>query len=65
LAFIFYGAGVAYYGLTILYIAACGYFWEKKIRDMEWIIKLMYVVAAFAIYFIIHESILGDFSTIE
>lgn len=65
LAFIFYGAGVAYYGLTILYIAACSYFWEKKIRDMEWIIKLMYVVAAFAIYFGIHESILGDFSTIE
>ena len=38
---------------------------KKKICDMEWIIKLMYVVAAFAIYFIIHESILGDFSTIK
>lgn len=65
LAFIAYGAVVAYYGLTILYIVACGYFWEKKIRDTEWPIKIMYVVAAFAIYFIIHESILGDFSTIE
>jgi hypothetical protein len=65
LAFIAYGAVVAYYGLTILYIVACGYFWDKKIRDMEWIIKLMYVVAAFAIYFIIYESILGDYLATE
>ena len=40
-------------------------FGKKKIRDMEWIIKLMYVVAAFAIYFIIYESILGDYLATE
>lgn len=65
LAFIAYGAVVAYYVLTILYIVACGYFWDKKIRDMEWLIKIMYVVAAFAIYFGIYESILGNYLATE
>lgn len=65
LAFITFGTVAVYYGLTILYIAACGYFWEKKIRDMEWPMKIMYVVAAFAIYFGIYESILGDYLATE
>jgi len=65
LAFIAYGAVVAYWGLTILYIGACGYFWDKKISDSEWPIKIMYIVAAFVIYFIIYNSILGDYLPTE
>ena len=65
LAFIVYGAAVAIWGVTILYIGACGYFWDKKISDTEWPIKIMYIVAAFAIYFIIYNSIFGDYLAAE
>lgn len=65
LAFIAYGAVVAYYGLTILYIVACGYFWEKGIKEFSGLIKIIYIVAAFAIYFGIHQSILGDYLATE
>jgi len=65
LAFITYGAIVAVWGLTILYIGACGYFWDKKISDMEWPIKIIYVVAAFVIYFIVYETFVGNYLPAE
>lgn len=65
LAFITFGAIVAVWGLTILYIGACGYFWDKKIIDMEWPIKIIYVVAAFVIYFIVYETFVGNYLPAE
>ena len=61
----FYGAMAAFFILTALYIVACGYFWEKGINGMSGSIKMVYIIAAFVIYFIIYNSILGDYLPAE
>ena len=61
----FYGAMAAFWILTALYVAACGYFWEKGINGMSGSIKMVYVIAAILVYMIILNSVLGDFSTAE
>ena len=61
----FYGTLAAFFFLSALYITVCGFFWEKVIKEMSGLIKIIYIVAAFVIYYIIYTSILGDYFPAE
>lgn len=65
IATFFYGAGAAFFFLSALYVTLCGFFWEKGIKESSGLIKIIYIIAALVIYFIIYNSILGDYLSAE
>jgi hypothetical protein len=65
IATFFYGAGAAFFFLSALYVTLCGFFWEKGIKESSGLIKIIFIIAAVVIYFIIYNSILGDYLSAE
>jgi hypothetical protein len=65
IATLFYGTVAAFFFLSALYVTLCGFFWKKGINEMSGLIKIIYIVVAFVIYYIIYISILGDYLPTE